>query len=138
MRRIALLVVLTALLAGCGGGEKVSPTAKEVVGTLPAGTTTQAAVAKGNPTAGKGLFESKGCTGCHTFAPAGSNATQGPDLDKLADYAKTANRGSLQDFTAESIKDPGAYVQPGFSNIMPNFGLSDTQVADLTAYLTKG
>jgi mono/diheme cytochrome c family protein len=136
MRRIALLVVFTALLAGCGSGSTVSPTAQEVVGTLPATTTTQATAAKGDATAGKALFASKGCTGCHTFAPAGSHATQGPDLDKLADYAKTANRGSLQDFTSESIKDPGAYVQSGFSNIMPNFGLSDQQIADLTAYLT--
>jgi mono/diheme cytochrome c family protein len=138
MRRLAPLVVLAALLAGCGSGTTVSPTAETVVGTLPTTTTTQSTAATGNATAGKALFASKGCTGCHTFAPAGSNATQGPDLDKLADYAKTANRGSLQDFTAESIKDPGAYVQPGFSNIMPSFGLSDQQIADLTAYLTKG
>jgi mono/diheme cytochrome c family protein len=137
MRRIAPLIVLTALLAGCGSGETVSPTAETVVGTLPT-TSTQASVAKGDANAGKALFASKGCVGCHTFQPAGSHSSTGPDLDKLADYAKTANKGSLQDFTAESIKDPGAYVQPGFSNIMPSFGLSDTQVADLTAYLTNG
>jgi cytochrome c551/c552 len=136
MRRLLPLLSFAALLAGCGSGSTVSPTAETVIGTLP--TTTQATVAKGDANAGKTLFVSKGCTGCHTFQPAGSHSSTGPDLDKLADYAKTANRGSLQDFTAESIKDPGAYVQPGFSNIMPSFGLSDTQVADLTAYLTQG
>ena len=136
MRRLAPLLLLTALLAGCGGGQTVSPTAKEVVGTIP--TTSTQATAQGDPKAGAALFKSKGCTGCHTFSAAGSNATTGPDLDKLADYAKKANQGSLQDFTAQSIKDPGAYVEHGYSNVMPNFGLSDKQIADLVAYLTKG
>jgi cytochrome c oxidase subunit 2 len=136
MRRVLPLLGFAALLAGCGGGSTVSPTAKEVVGTLPT-TQSTATAAKGNPQAGKALFASKGCVGCHTFQPAGSHSTTGPDLDKLADYAKTANQGSLEDFTAQSIKDPGAYVQPGYSNIMPNFGLSDQQIADLVAYLTK-
>jgi cytochrome c oxidase subunit 2 len=138
MRRLAPLLAVTFVLAGCGGGTTVSPTAQTVIGTLPAATTTQAVVAKGDAKAGSGLFTSKGCVGCHTFQPAGSHSTTGPDLDKLADYAKQANMGSLQEFTTQSIKDPGAYVQSGYGNIMPNFGLSDTQIADLVAYLTKG
>ena len=125
------------VLAGCGGGTTVSPTAKDVVGTVP--TTTAAQTASGNAQAGAGLFKSQGCTGCHTFEPAGSNAKVGPDLDKLADYAKSANQGSLAEFTAESIKNPGAYVEKGYNNVMPSFGqLSDQQLADLVAYLTKG
>jgi cytochrome c1 len=135
MRRLAPLLAATFVLAGCGSGETVSPTAKEVVGSVP--TTTQAA-AKGDAKAGASLFTSNGCGGCHKFQPAGTNGTTGPDLDKLADYAKKANHGSLQEFTAESIKDPGAYVESGYSNVMPNFGLKDQQIADLTAYLTKG
>ena len=137
MRRLLPFLALAALLAGCGGGKTVSPTAQTVVGTLP--TTTQATVsATGNSTAGKALFTSKGCTGCHTFTPAGSNATVGPDLDNLAKYAQQANRGSLQDFTAESIKTPSAYIQPGFTQTpMPDLGLSDQQIADLVAFLTK-
>jgi cytochrome c oxidase subunit 2 len=135
MCRLLPFLALAALLAGCGGGRTVMPTAQTVVGPLP--TTTQATVsATGNPTAGKALFTSKGCVGCHTFAPAGSHSTTGPNLDNLAKYAQQANQGSLHDFAAASIKDPGAYVQPGYSNIMPNFGLSDQQIADLVAYLT--
>jgi cytochrome c551/c552 len=137
MRRLLPLLAFAALLAGCGGGRTVSPTAQTVVGTLP--TTTQGTVtAKGNAASGKALFASKGCVGCHTFTPAGSHSTTGPNLDNLAKYAQQANQGSKQEFTAASIKDPGAYVQPGYSNIMPNFGLSDQQIADLTAYLTGG
>lgn len=135
MRRLAPLLAVAFVLAGCGGGKTVSPTAQTVVGTIQ--TTTQAAAA-GDAKAGAALFSSKGCGGCHKFAPANSKGVTGPDLDKLAAYAQKANRGSVQDFTAESIKDPGAYVESGYSNVMPNFGLSDTQIADLVAYLTKG
>jgi mono/diheme cytochrome c family protein len=137
VRRLLPLLGI-ALLAGCGGEKTVSPTAKEVVGTLP--TTTQAAIPKGDATAGAALFKSQGCTGCHTFNPAGSNANVGPDLDKLADYAQKANEGSLEQFTFDSIKNPAAYLESGYNNVMPNFGqsLTDKQIADLTAYLTKG
>lgn len=136
MRRVAPLIALTLLLAGCGGARTVSPTAEEVIGSLP--TTTEQAVS-GNASAGAPLFKSQGCSGCHTFQPAGSNAKVGPDLDKLAQYAKEANQGSLTEFTRESIVNPGAYVQPGYSNTMPDFGqtLNDKQVADLVAYLTQ-
>jgi mono/diheme cytochrome c family protein len=138
MHRLLPLLGIALVLAGCGGGKTVMPTAETVVGTV--ATTTQASVAKGDAKAGGDLFKSQGCTGCHTFGPAGSNANVGPDLDKLADYAQKANQGSLEQFTFNSIKDPGAYVEKGFSNVMPNFGQSLTvkQIADLTAYLTQG
>ena len=97
--------------------------------------------AAGNPAAGKAVFTSAGCAACHTYTPAGSSATVGPDLDKLAADAKKANRGSVQHYATESIEDPNAYVVPGFpSGVMPpNFGqtLSKTQIADLVAFLTK-
>jgi mono/diheme cytochrome c family protein len=139
MRRLApLLGVSVLLLAGCGGEQTVSPTAKEVVGSVP--TSTQQSVPAGNAQAGAPLFKSNGCDGCHIFKPAGSHGTTGPDLDKLAQYAKKANQGSLAEFTFESIKNPSAYTESGYQNVMPNFGqtLSDTQIADLVAYLTKG
>lgn len=141
MRRLALLLgVSVLLLAGCGGEKTVSPTAQTVVGTVPQ-TTTQGAGPAGNATAGAPLFKSQGCDGCHTFKPAGSTATVGPNLDDLAANAKKANQGSLQDFTHESIVNPGAYVAPGYQNIMPTtFGqtLTKQQLADLVAYLTQG
>jgi cytochrome c551/c552 len=137
MRRLFPLVGLALLLAGCGG-KTVSPIAQTVIGTLP--TTTQAAGPAGNAKNGATLFKSKGCGGCHTFSAAGTNAKIGPDLDKLAQYAKQANQGPLATFVHDSIQNPGGYVQPGYQNIMPNFGqsLSAQQIADLVAYLTKG
>ena len=126
------------MLAGCGGEQTVSPTAKEVVGSVP--TSTQQSVPAGNAESGASLFKSNGCGGCHVFKPAGTNGNVGPDLDKLPDYAKKANQGSLAQFTFDSIKNPSAYTESGYQNVMPNFGqtLSDKQIADLVAYLTKG
>jgi mono/diheme cytochrome c family protein len=137
MRRVLPLIAFAFVLAGCGGGTTVSPTAATVVGTVQQ-TTTQA-TAKGDPAAGKSLFAAQGCGGCHTFTPAGTNGTVGPDLDKLAQYAKQANKGPLPDFVHESIANPSAYIQPGYSNQMPDYGqsLSDQQIADLVAFLTQ-
>jgi cytochrome c oxidase subunit 2 len=112
---------------------------RQPIESRPSGTGTTPAAPAGNATAGKALFTSQGCVACHTFRPAGSTAKVGPDLDDLAANAKTANRGSVQDYTAESIEDPGAYVVPGYPNgVMPQFQLSDKQVADLVAFLTGG
>jgi mono/diheme cytochrome c family protein len=136
MRRAAPLLGVSLLLAGCGGGKTVSPTAQEVVGTVP--TTTTASAPAGNANAGAKLFKAQGCTGCHTFKPAGSKATIGPDLDKLAQYAGKAKQ-PLPQFARESIQNPGAYVESGYQNVMPSFGqtLSDKQISDLVAFVTQ-
>jgi cytochrome c551/c552 len=137
---VAILVAGSALLlAGCGSEGTVEPTAQAVEGPLPTQQTTAPKLAKGNPAAGKTLFSSQGCTGCHTFGPAGSHATIGPDLDKLADYAQKANQGTLEQFTATSITDPGAYVESGYQNVMPTSfaNLPKKQLADLVAFLTQ-
>ncbi len=92
----------------------------------------------GDAAAGKQLFASKGCGSCHTFRPAGASGTVGPDLDNLAADAQKANRGSVQEYAAESIENPSAYVVPGYPDgVMPNFGFSKTQVNDLVAFLTQ-
>jgi cytochrome c551/c552 len=125
------------LVAGCGSQGVVLPTANGVSGTLTQPATTP--LAKGDPAAGKKLFASQGCTGCHTYAPAGAHGTIGPDLDKLAQYAKQANQGSLQQFVQMSITTPSAYIQPGYQNVMPTtYGnLPAKQIADLVAFLTQ-
>ena len=135
MRHLAPFLVLAFLLAGCGSKEIVAPTAETVVGTVAA----EKQQAVGDAKAGATLFTAQGCSGCHVFKPANSKGNIGPDLDKLAQYAKAANQGSLQDFTHESIANPSAYIEKGYPNAMPNFGqtLSDKQIADLVAYLTQ-
>ena len=138
MSRRGLIPLAAAVLlaAGCGSGQTVSPAPQTVEGTLP--TTTAATTAKGDAAAGKRLFASSGCGGCHTFKPAGASGKVGPDLAHLTADAKKANRGTVDAYATESIKDPPAYIVPGFSNAMPSFSqLSDQDVANLVSFLTQ-
>jgi mono/diheme cytochrome c family protein len=124
VRRSVLIALAAALLAGCGGEETVSPTGP-VEGTLPK----QEA---GNPAAGKAVFASNGCGGCHTFTPAGTKGTIGPDLDQVL-------KGKDAEFVRQSIVDPNAEIAEGFQpNVMPQtYGqqLTSKQIADLVAFL---
>jgi mono/diheme cytochrome c family protein len=109
--------------------------------TTEAKTTTAAApppAPKGDPAAGEQLFTANGCGSCHTFAPASSVGTVGPDLDKLAADAQKAGK-PLDQYTAESIENPGAYVVPGYPDgVMPSFAsLGDAKIQDLVAFLTS-
>ena len=143
MRRAQLLLVLALalLLTACDppGRKKkvVAPAPQTVIGTL---AQDQSASLTGDPANGKTLFSSNGCGGCHVYKPAGSAGNVGPDLDNLAADAQKANQGPLQTYVATSIKNPSAYVVPGFPDqVMPSYGgqLTDQQVADLVAFLTK-
>jgi mono/diheme cytochrome c family protein len=136
MKRAVLVLIASCLvLAGCGGKEVIGPTAATVIGTLPKA----GGVSGGEPAAGKALFASQGCGGCHTYKPAGTNGKVGPDLDNLAADAQKAKQGSVEDYTAESIKNPSAYTVPGFpAGVMPSYSsLQDKQVADLVAFLNQ-
>jgi mono/diheme cytochrome c family protein len=137
VRRLALLAVVGALVAGCGGEETVSPTAEEVVGEQP--QPEPQPQAQGDPQAGREIFLQGGCGGCHVFAPAGSGAsgTTGPNLDDLPQYAETAGQ-PLEEFTRESLENPDSYVEENFpSGVMPAFSGDDQQLADLVAFLTQ-
>ena len=64
-----------------------APTTTAAATTAPAATTTAptttATASQGDPTAGKAVFASAGCGGCHTLKAAGSTGTVGPNLDQL-------------------------------------------------------
>ena len=139
MRRAAAVFAFAFLVAGCGGRGTALPTGK-LVGKPPQSAKPKLIkLPKGTAAKGKPLFGANGCGGCHTYGPAGSNGKIGPDLDKLASYAQDANRGSLEQFAAESIVDPSAYLQPGYGDLMPHQykSLPKKQLADLVAFLTK-
>jgi cytochrome c oxidase subunit 2 len=98
------------------------------------------ATAGGGAEAGKAIFTDQGCGSCHTFEPAGSTGTVGPDLDKLAEFAQAAGQ-PLEQFVHESIVDPDAYVEKGFPpNVMPKTyqSLPEQQLDALVAFLTEG
>jgi mono/diheme cytochrome c family protein len=129
-----ILAGLALLASGCGSAKVVSPTAETVEGALPTQPTETVNTSEGDAAAGKEVFMSSGCGGCHTYGPAGTSATIGPDLD-------TVLQGKDAQFVLESIVDPNKEIATGFqANIMPaTFGesLSDKQLADLVAFLTQ-
>ena len=63
---------------------------------------------------GEQIFTAAGCAGCHTFSPAGSNGTIGPNLNDLkAAAAKFAKGKPPEDYVRESILQPDAFIVPG-------------------------
>ena len=133
MRRVALIAVLGALLAGCGGEETVSPSAETVIGEQPQAQPQP----QGDPMAGAMVFETKGCGGCHTFKPANSTGQTGPPLNDLAGLAEMAGQ-PVEEFTRQSITQPGAYVEPGFPDgVMPTWSGTEQELSDLVAFLTQ-
>ena len=88
---------------------------------------------------GKSLFYAKGCISCHTkFAAPGSGASVGPDLTGLAARAADRKPGmSAQAYVRESLQTPSAFSVPGYSATMPDLGLSDEEVAALSAFLLR-
>jgi mono/diheme cytochrome c family protein len=132
MRRmtIAALMLLALgmglLAAGCLGGTETTATADTVVGTLPTTTTSTADLPAlkltGDAAAGKAVFTSAGCVGCHTLAAAGSNGNVGPNLDEA--------KPNTELVVTRVTKGQGA---------MPPFGdqLTPQQIADVAAFVTQ-
>jgi cytochrome c oxidase subunit 2 len=97
-------------------------------------TTTSGTTVAGNPEEGGQLFNSQGCSGCHTLAAAGASGTTGPNLDG-------ALKGKTPDFIKTSIIDPNDDIAQGYPpDVMPqNFGdvMSPEQIDSLVAYLVQ-
>ncbi|HKI93056.1 MAG TPA: c-type cytochrome [Gaiellaceae bacterium] len=133
-------VTVTTPAAATTAPATTAPATTAPTTTAPATTTTAAAA--GDPAKGKAVFTSSACASCHTFAPAGSTGTIGPNLDTApAADAKKAGM-ALTAFLHQSIVDPNAYIPSGYAKgLMPaNFGqqLSKTQLDDLVAFLASG
>jgi mono/diheme cytochrome c family protein len=117
------------------GGENVGPgTTGETAPPPPPGQ----GGGQGDPAAGREVFTSvasPACGSCHTFGPAGTEATTGPDLDQSL-------QGDDAEHVRESIVDPDADIEEGFQEgVMPDvYGeqLSEDQINDLVAFLTQG
>ena len=131
MRRLAapiLLAVVVLVAAGCSSskpGEKVvAPLPTTIKGAVPKQQqpTVPAQYKGGDATAGKQVFLSAGCTGCHTLADAGSHGTVGPVLTganvplSLVVHNVTLGAGAMPSFKSQ---------------------LSTKQIADVSAYVVK-
>jgi mono/diheme cytochrome c family protein len=110
-----------------------SPATATTTGQTTETETTQTSTTTAASTAdGAALFESQGCTGCHTLAASGSTATTGPVLDDVL-------KGKPKSFISESITDPNAEIAKGYPpNVMPqSFGqtMSPEELSALVDYL---
>jgi mono/diheme cytochrome c family protein len=102
--RLRLLLLLVAgLLVGCGGDD----------GDGDGGNGTSA---------GASVYADAGCGSCHTFTPAGSNGTIGPNLDETEVTFERA---------VEQIKNGGAGM-PAFKD-----QLSEQEIEDVARYVTE-
>ena len=129
MRRPSLILFVLPLLlfaAGCStskpGGSITTATPTKVVGTVPTAqtATVPAQYKNGDPVAGKVVFKTGPCAGCHTLADAGTTGTVGPNLDQakpplsLVVDRVTNGRGAMPPFkgqlTTKQIADVAAYV----------------------------
>jgi mono/diheme cytochrome c family protein len=102
--------------SGSGGGGSSSSS------TSTMSTTTGTAKSNGDATAGKKVFLSAGCTGCHTLKDAGSTGNVGPNLDQLK-----------PSFAAVQHQvEHGGGAMPAFKG-----QLSQTQIDNVAAYVSS-
>jgi mono/diheme cytochrome c family protein len=129
MRRSAIAAVAAAaflgLAAGCGGddddeGAATTDTTAETVATETATETT--GTAQGDAEAGKAVFASAGCGGCHTLEEAGSSGSVGPKLDGL---------NLSFDRVKEQVENGGG-AMPAFKG-----QLTDQQINDVAAFVSQ-
>ena len=100
----ARLVALSAIVAGGAAGAYAL------------------AATTGDPVAGKKVFQTAGCTGCHTLSAAGSSGTVGPSLDQ---------RKPAYDLVIQRVTG-GKGVMPSFSG-----ALTAQQIADVAAFVSQ-
>jgi mono/diheme cytochrome c family protein len=89
---------------------------------------------------GQQIFTAAGCAGCHTFSPAKSTGTIGPNLNELKTQAANMEKGkSADEYIRESIEDPSAFIVKGYPNAMPSFKgrLTDAQIKALIDFLLQ-
>ena len=99
------------------------PAAGTTTSPAPSGTTTTAGGASGggaSTAAGKQVFESAGCGGCHTLKDAGTTGKVGPDLDQL----------KPSEAAVERQVNVGGGAMPAFKG-----QLSDAQIKALAQYV---
>jgi mono/diheme cytochrome c family protein len=126
----ALVIVgLSLAAAGCLDGESTTATPETVVGPVATAPSPDASLPalklKGDATAGKQVFASAGCTGCHTLKDAGATGAVGPNLDeKKPPFELVATRVSL-----------GKGQMPAFSKAKGG-QLDDQQIADVSEYVS--
>jgi cytochrome c oxidase subunit II len=100
---------------------------------------------------GQAAIQTYACSGCHILNDADAgiawSGPTGPPLDGIADRAGGRVSGqSAEEYLVTSIWNSGAYLAPGYQNLMPAFGpdipgseMTGEQLYSIVAYLcTQG
>jgi len=108
----------TATVSGTLPGQTTSTPSTTATTTATGGGPAKAP--EGDPAAGKAVFTSAGCSGCHTLKAAGATGTVGPNLDQLKPpYARIVTQvehgGAIMPpfqgkLTSKQIHDVAAFV----------------------------
>ncbi len=93
---------------------------------------------------GASLFRAKGCSTCHNGPDTDSLLDGFPDLTNVAAFAGTRVAGmSAENYLAQSIKQPDAFISPAFqggvgpATHMPTLDVSGAEIDALVAYLLR-
>jgi cytochrome c1 len=138
-----LIPVAAAAALGLGGtgareGAGAESTRASPHRIAPATPVVTPAQERTDPERGKELFQSVGCLLCH--AVDDRDGDLGPDLTKVgARTSRDLQRWpTTEAYIRSSIREPQAFIVPGYSGIMPGpetFGLSEQDVEHVVAYL---
>ena len=83
------------------------------------------------------MYRERNCASCHQIGTDGSAI--GPALTHIGSTAGARELGtSAEDYLIESIRDPGAYIVPGYPDTMPRGqerGMTQEDFDDLVLYL---
>lgn len=102
--------------------ESVSNPNTLTVATAPPPETTPSGGVEGDAAAGKAVFASAGCGGCHTLKAAGATGNVGPNLDELHPNFKAVH---------DQVEHGGGAMPPFHGQ------LSEQQIANVAAYVSS-
>lgn len=117
------------------GVAAIKPIAEATKSTT--GSENESAIYVGDVPSGEKLFADNGCSACHNTS---DETLVGPGLSGIFDRAENRVSGmSASAYLEQSIRDPGAFLVDGFTNLMPStFGeLSDKDMQDLIAFISS-
>jgi menaquinol-cytochrome c reductase cytochrome b/c subunit len=121
----AILVVVSMGVLTYKGATAKEALASEVVQAVPTWAQREGFTGNAEALAGAKIFASSGCTACHTYLGTGSSNQGAPDL------SAEAKRGKTKQQLMAYIRDPSQFG----NNVMPKFGFSNQQLAQLAEFL---
>ncbi len=83
---------------------------------------------------GRQVYRAQDCAACHEAGVRNLWRPVGPSLDRVGEVAGSRRPGVPADeYLRQSIREPGAYVVPGYPDSMPRGLANDLSEADLAA-----